>query len=142
MGDQIYHERSTNPREKVTFLFKLMSTWEERIFWNFELYVYTFFCFWNSSFCKLVFWSLKLSLFYDYNYSFWKCCCVPRWEVGVWDGNTLLTISLTLILVKQNLNNFSDFLLIKWYIVFLPSFALILYYSAHLPQRSINLKCK
>ena len=42
-------------------------------------------------------------------------------EVGVWDGNTLLTISLTLILVKQNLNKFSDFLLGKWYIVFLPS---------------------
>ena len=41
-------------------------------------------------------------------------------EVGVWDGNNLLTISLTLILVKQNLNKFSDFLLRKWYIVFLP----------------------
>ena len=43
-------------------------------------------------------------------------------EVGVWDGNNLLTISLTLILVKQNLNIFSDFLLSKWYIVFLPIF--------------------
>ena len=41
-------------------------------------------------------------------------------EVGVWDGNTLLTISLTLFLVKQNLNKISDFLLSKWYIVFLP----------------------
>ena len=43
-------------------------------------------------------------------------------EVGVWDGNNLLTISLTLILVKQNLNIFSDFLFRKWYIVFLPLF--------------------
>ena len=42
-------------------------------------------------------------------------------EVGVWDGNTLLTIWLTLILVKQSLNIFSDFVLSKWYIVFLPN---------------------
>ena len=42
-------------------------------------------------------------------------------EVGVWDGNTGLTISLTQFLLTKPLTYFLIFLLSKWYIEFLPN---------------------
>ena len=44
-------------------------------------------------------------------------------EVGVWDGNTGLTISLTQFLLTKPLTYFLNFLLSKWYIEFLPTFS-------------------
>ena len=41
-------------------------------------------------------------------------------EVGVWDGNTGLTVSLTQFLLSKTLTYFPIFLLSKWYIEFLP----------------------
>ena len=41
-------------------------------------------------------------------------------EVGVWDGNNKLTVSLTLFLLSKSLTYFLKFLLSKWYIKFLP----------------------
>ena len=41
-------------------------------------------------------------------------------EVGVWDGNTGLTVSLTQFLLTKTLTYFPIFLLSKWYIEFLP----------------------
>ena len=41
-------------------------------------------------------------------------------EVGVWDGNTGLTISLTQFLLTKPLTYLLNFLLSKWYIEFLP----------------------
>ena len=43
-------------------------------------------------------------------------------EVGVWDGNNKLTVSLTLFLLSKSLTYFLKFLLSKWYIKFLPQF--------------------
>ena len=43
-----------------------------------------------------------------------------RKEVGVWDGNNKLTVSLTLFLLSKSLTYFLKFLLSKWYIKFLP----------------------
>ena len=42
-------------------------------------------------------------------------------EVGVWDGNTGLTVSLTQFLLSKTLTYFPIFLLSKWYIEFLPN---------------------
>ena len=41
-------------------------------------------------------------------------------EVGGWDGNNKLTVSLTLFLLSKSLTYFLKFLLSKWYIKFLP----------------------
>ena len=83
-------------------------------------------------------WSLKLSLFLIY-FLFENVvlslgehfiygtetmiCHLKRqgMEVGVWDGNTGLTISLTQFLLTKPLTYFLNFLLSKWYIEFLPS---------------------
>ena len=43
-------------------------------------------------------------------------------EVGVWDDNNKLTVSLTLFLLSKSLTYFLKFLLSKWYIKFLPQF--------------------
>ena len=44
------------------------------------------------------------------------------YDVGVWDGNNRLTVSLTLFLLSKSLTYFLKFLLSKWYIKFLPNF--------------------
>ena len=56
-------------------------------------------------------------------------------EVGVWDGNTGLTISLTQFLLTKPLTYFLNFLLSKWYIEFLPRSWLVRHCAAPAPGR-------
>ena len=83
-------------------------------------------------------WSLKLSLFLIYFFfenvvlslgeqfiygTETMICHLKRqgMEVGVWDGNTGLTVSFTQFLLSETLTYFPILLLSKWYIEFLPT---------------------
>ena len=64
-------------------------------------------------------------------------------EVGVWDGNNKLTVSLTLFLLSKSLTYFLKFLLSKWYIKFLPfvakSYHLLPTGTIRLPGQNVAL---
>ena len=101
-------------------------------------HMYHYFIFHFIPLCRILCLVITQTFTFSHLFFVWKCvlslgehfiygtetmiCHLKRqgMEVGVWDGNTGLTISLTQFLLTKPLTYFLNFLLSKWYIEFLP----------------------